>query len=79
MDANAQVVLAGRLGAALLAAGLRIRRHKQRDGHSYFEVAEMVNVVGCIYHGGYVIEDLNATEAPTRPARLLKFPKERAG
>ena len=73
MNSADQVILAGRLNAALLAAGLEVAHIKQRNGHVYYETAEPVNVIGALYRAGYVLRDINAAEAPTRPARLIEF------
>ena len=77
MDSRDQVVLAGRLNAALLAAGLEVAHIKQRNGHVYYETAEPVNVIGALYRAGYVLRDINASEPPARPPRLIQFPGER--
>ena len=45
MDSRDQVVLAGRLNAALLAAGLEVARLKQRSGHTYYMTAAHLDVL----------------------------------
>ena len=77
MDSREQVILAGKLGAALLAAGWEVAHIKQRSGHVYYETAEMVNVIGALYRAGYVLRETDASAPPARPPRLIVFPRER--
>ena len=77
MNAADQVILAGELHAALLAAGWEVAHIKQRSGHVYYETAEMVNAIGALYRAGYVLRETDASAPPARPPRLIVFPRER--
>ena len=77
MDSRDQVILAGKLNAALLAAGWEVAHIKQRDGHVYYETAETVNVIGALYRAGYVLRETEQSAPPARPPRLIVFPGER--
>ena len=77
MNSADQVILAGRLNAALLAAGLEVAHIKQRNGHVYYETAEPVNVIGALYRAGYVLREIDQAAPPANQPRLIVFPGER--
>ena len=76
MNAAEQVILAGKLNAALLAAGLTVT-HNQRvpGGRSVRVAAELVDVVGWLAKGDYWIEDVGSTVLPDPQPRLLSLVK----
>lgn len=76
MNAADQVVLAGRLNAALLRAGLVVT-HNQRvaGGRSERVPAELVDVVGWLAKGDYWIEAAGSTVLPQSQSRILELVK----
>jgi hypothetical protein len=72
-----QVVIAGKVGAAFMAARLEVARLKQHSGRAYYPPAEMVDVVRALYRAGFVVREIDAESPPTRPPRLIQFPKDR--
>jgi len=71
MNAAQQVRLAGRLNAALLAAGLVVTHNRRVPGGRTARVpAELVDVVGWLAKGDYWIEEAGSPVPAPRP-RLL--------
>jgi hypothetical protein len=70
MDSRDQVILAGRLNAALLAAGLEIVSQKREGGRMTIVEAEPVSVVGWLFRGNFLLRETGSTVLPHR-LRLL--------
>jgi hypothetical protein len=73
VNSRDQVILAGRLNAALLAAGLVVT-HNQRvpGGRSVRVPAELVDVVGWLARGDYWIEESGSTVLPPARPHLVR-------
>jgi len=80
MNAADQVILAGKLRAALHAAGLRFESQR-REGSKMGRIeSEYVDLIGWATKGNYWLVEVSedATPlAPARPPRLIQFPGER--